>query len=110
MTHSHDSCQHESETLWQATNVDMAALQQIVCAHFRSECQCYTRMDDGAYARVFLFSLENDMQVVARVILPVRESLKTEAEVVTMEVVRGKISAIDLNLGACYLFILHSSH
>ena len=67
-------------------------------------------MDDGAYARVFLFSLENDMQVVARVILPVRESLKTEAEVVTMEVVRGKMADIGLDLGACYLFILHSSH
>ena len=67
-------------------------------------------MDDGAYARAFLFSLENNMQVVARVILPVRESLKTEAEVVTMEVVRGKIVDVGLNLGACYLFLLHSSH
>ena len=90
------------------TNVDMATLQQIVCAHFHSECLCHTHMDDGAYARVFLFSLENSMQVVARVILPVRESLKTEAEVVTMEVVRGKIADVDLNLEA--LFIFYSSH
>ena len=105
MPHSHDSS--PDETLWQAINVDMAALQQIVCAHFRSKCWHYTRMDDGAYARVFLFSLENNMQVVARVILPVRESLKMEAEVVTMEVVRGKIANVDLNLEA--LFIFYSS-
>ena len=108
MSHSHDSSPDELETLWQATNADMAALQQIVCAHFCSNCRHYTRMDDGAYARVFLFSLENDMQVVAWVILPVRESLKTEAEVVTMEMVRGKIADVDLNLGA--LFIFYSSH
>ena len=76
MAHRHDSS--PDETLWQATNVDIPALQQIVCAHFRSESRTYTRMDDGAYARVFLFSLENNMQVVARVILPIRESLKTE--------------------------------
>ena len=48
------------------------------------------------------------MQVVAWVILPVRESLKTEAEVVMMEMVRGKIADVDLNLGA--LFIFYSSH
>ena len=108
MPHSHDSS--PDETLWRATNVDMAALQQILCTHFRSKCHHYTRMDDGAYARVFLFSLENNMQVVARVILPVRESLKTEAEVVTMEVVRGKIADVGLNLGASYLFIFCSSH
>jgi len=46
-------------------------------------------MDDGAFARVFLFMLENGMQVVARIILPVRESVKTEAEVAAMELVRG---------------------
>lgn len=92
MAHRHDSS--PDETLWQATNVDIPALQQIVCVHFRSESRTYTRMDDGAYARVFLFSLENNMQVVARVILPIRESLKTEAEVVAMEVVRGEIAAV----------------
>ena len=50
MSHSHDSSPDELETLWQATNADMAALQQIVCSHFRSDCRHYTRMDDGAYA------------------------------------------------------------
>ena len=46
-------------------------------------------MDDDAFARVFLFMLENGMQVIARIILPVRESVKMEAEVAAMELVRG---------------------
>lgn len=46
-------------------------------------------MNYGAYARAFLFSLASGMQVVGRVILPVRDSVKTEAEVATMELVRG---------------------
>jgi hypothetical protein len=46
-------------------------------------------MDDGAFARVFLFTLQNGMQVIARIVLPVRESVKTEAEVAAMELVRG---------------------
>jgi hypothetical protein len=46
-------------------------------------------MDDGAFARVFLFTLQNGMQVIARIILLVRESVKTEAEVAAMELVRG---------------------
>ena len=46
-------------------------------------------MDDGTFARVFLFTLENGMQVIARILLPVRESVKTEAEVAAMELLRG---------------------
>jgi hypothetical protein len=42
-------------------------------------------MDDVAYPRVFLLSLEGDFQVVGRVILPVLESVKTEAEIAAME-------------------------
>ena len=77
------------ESLWQAINADIGALQQIVSSHFRTDCQRYTRMNDGAYARAFLFSLVTGTQVIGRVILPVRESIKTEAEVTIMELVRG---------------------
>jgi hypothetical protein len=79
----------DDERLWEDTNADLTALQHIVSSHFRTDCLHYTRMDDGAYARAFLFSLVNNMQVVGRVILPVRDSIKTEAEVATMELVRG---------------------
>ena len=69
----------------------MAAFHDIVSAHFRAGCRQCVRMDDGAYARVFLFTLENDKKVVGRVVLPVRESIKTEAEVAAMELVRGAV-------------------
>jgi hypothetical protein len=77
------------ESLWQAANVDMKAIEIIISSHFRTPHTHHTRMDDGAFARVFLFTLQNGMQVIARIILPVRESVKTEAEVAAMELVRG---------------------
>ena len=43
----------------------------------------------GAYARAFLYTLDSGLKVVARVILPVRETIKTEAEVSAMDTVRG---------------------
>ena len=41
---------------------------------------------DGVYARAFLFFLDSK-KVIAHVVLPVRESVKTEAEVAMMELV-----------------------
>lgn len=83
------SCQCRVSELWLAAKVNMAALQKIVASHFRSKCHDYTRLDEGAYARAFVFQLENGMQVVGRVVLPIRESVKTEAEMAVMELVRG---------------------
>jgi hypothetical protein len=80
------------ERLWRATNANLTALQDIVSAHFRLPCRHYAPMGNfGIYARVFLFTLENDQQVVGRVLLPVRETVKTEAEVASMILVRGII-------------------
>jgi len=39
----------------------------------------------------FLFTLEDDQQLVGRVVLPVRETAKTEAEVASMILVRGTV-------------------
>jgi len=47
-------------------------------------------MIHGVYARVFLYTLENGLQVIARVILPVREGIKTESEIAAMDMMRGK--------------------
>jgi len=83
-------CLHtSSDELWQSASVDIAALQHILSAHFRAQCRGFEPLGAGAFARVFLFSLENNMQVIGRVVLPVRESFKTEAEVAAMEFVRG---------------------
>jgi hypothetical protein len=54
-----------------AVDVDMAALETIISSHFSTQCSHRTRMKNGAYARVFLFPLRNDLQVVGHIILPV---------------------------------------
>ena len=77
------------ELLWQSAHVDIAALQTIVSTHFHAQCRCFEPLGAGSYARAFLFSLENNIQVVGRIVLPIRESIKTEAEVAAMELVRG---------------------
>lgn len=82
----------EAEKLWQAANVDIKAIEIIISSHFRTSVGHHACMDNGSYARVFLFTLENGMQVIARIILPVRESVKTEAEVAAMELVRARTS------------------
>jgi hypothetical protein len=82
------------ESLWQTTNANLGALQEIVSAHFRLPCRHHALMDSGAYAHVFLFTLESDQKVVGRVVLPVRETVKTEAEVAAMELVRGTVPRV----------------
>lgn len=79
----------ENEMLWKNANVNMTAMQDIASSHFGSDYHDCTRMDEGAYARVFLFTLKNGFQFVARIVLPVRESVKTQAEVAAMTLVRG---------------------
>ena len=78
-----------AEKIWQAANVDVRAIEIIISSHFGTSPSHHARLDDGAFTRVFLFTLENGMQIIARIILPVRESVKTEAEVAAMELVRG---------------------
>jgi len=77
------------ERLWQSANADIAALQTIISTHFHAHCRGFEPLNNDSFARVFLFSLENNVQVVGQVVLPVRESFKTEAEVAAMELVRG---------------------
>jgi hypothetical protein len=93
-SHSHNLSADES--LWRAANANLMALQDIVSAHFRSPCRNHAPMGGGAYARVFLFTLEDDQQVVGRVVLPVRETVKTEAEVASMILVRGTVRHVPL--------------
>jgi hypothetical protein len=82
-------CANVNEILWETTNADLQALQNIVSAHFRKGCRDRVSMQNGSYARVFLFTLADDKKVIAKVVLPVRETAKTEAEVAAMEFVRG---------------------
>jgi len=52
-------------------------------------------MNTGSYARVYLFTLENGLQAVGRVIFCIRETVKTEAEIAVMELVRCTQSTTD---------------
>ena len=58
--------------------------------HFHVPVCHYSLMNTDSYAQVYLFTLENNFQAVGRVVLPVRERVKTEAEVAAMELVLCK--------------------
>jgi hypothetical protein len=77
------------EILWDQTSPDLSALGDIISTHFNSPCHSREFLGIGAYARAFLYTLENGFKLVARVILPVRETIKTEAEVCAMDTARG---------------------
>ena len=77
------------DILWEQINPDLDALLPIIVNHFGSPCQSKEPLQQGAYARAFLYILQDGLHVVARVSLPVRRTLKTEAEVAAMDAIRG---------------------
>jgi hypothetical protein len=79
------------DILWDQTSPDLSALGEIISSHFDSPCHSRKLLGNGAYARAFLYTLENGFKLVARVILPVRETIKTEAEVCAMDTTRGSL-------------------
>ncbi|KAF8225392.1 hypothetical protein L208DRAFT_1408608 [Tricholoma matsutake] len=68
-------------------NINLDAFKCIIINHFCMGVCHHSSMNRGSYACVFLFTLENNFQVVRRVVLPVREMVKTEAEVVAWKYV-----------------------
>jgi hypothetical protein len=83
------STSEPEDILWNKTDPDLGALKGIIGTHFNSPCRSQEPLNHGAYARAFLYTLQNDIQLVARVILPVRETIKTEAEIAAMDMARG---------------------
>ncbi len=77
------------DILWEQINPDLDALRAIVANHFGSPCQSQEPLQPGAYARTFLYILQDGLHVVGRVILPARRTLKTEAEIASMDSIRG---------------------
>jgi hypothetical protein len=63
-----------------------SASLQIISALAFGGIPCWT----AVHMRRYLFILENDFQAVGRVVYPVRETVKTEAEVAAMTLVRCK--------------------
>ncbi|KIP07759.1 hypothetical protein PHLGIDRAFT_70510 [Phlebiopsis gigantea 11061_1 CR5-6] len=84
------TCRELKETFWLQTGPKIPALQDIISAHFGYDCGELTLLDEGAYARAYKASLSTGKKLVVRVVLPVRDGLKTEAEVATMDFVRAE--------------------
>ena len=57
VNHSHNLS--DDESLWKAANPNIKALQDIISAHFRLPCCDCAPLGGGAYARVYLFTLED---------------------------------------------------
>ena len=77
------------DVLWEQINPNLDAFRAIISNHFGSPCQSQQPLQPGAYARAFLYVLQDGLHVVGRVILPARRTLKTEAEVAAMDSIRG---------------------
>ncbi|GJE96623.1 kinase-like protein [Phanerochaete sordida] len=91
-SHTSDSTETdpELEELWVKANVNMDAMLAIISSHFKTRCRLQGPLGIGAFARTFKYSLEDGKELVARVTLPVRETVKTEAEVATMDSIRAR--------------------
>ena len=68
---------------------NLDAFRTIISNHFGSPCESQQPLQPGAYARTFLYVLQDGLQIVGRVILPARRTLKNEAEVAAMDSIRG---------------------
>ena len=85
---SSDSPEPE-DVLWEQINPDLDAFRSIISNHFGSPCESHELLQPSAYARTFLYILQDGLHVVGRVILPARRTLKTEADVAAMDSIRG---------------------
>lgn len=83
------------DTFWPDIERQLPALKDIIATHFECSCDDLRLLDGGAYARAYVTSLETGHKLVARVVLPVRKTLKTEAEVATMDCIRGEDKYIE---------------
>ncbi|GJE96625.1 kinase-like protein [Phanerochaete sordida] len=80
------------EEIWAKADVDLEALSTIISAHFRMPCVSRECLGIGGYARTFKCTLQDGKRLVAKVTLPVREVVKTEAEVAAMDSMRARTS------------------
>lgn len=78
---------------WAEVEPRLPAIKPIIDSHFGSSCHDLTPLGEGSWARTYTVSLANGEIYVLRVVLPARDVLKTEAEVATMDSVRGKLVA-----------------
>lgn len=78
-----------ADDFWPELETKLPKLRAIIADHFGSACATFDLIGEGAYARVYGVTLQSGVRLAARIGLPVRPGVKTEAEVATMEFVRG---------------------
>lgn len=84
------------QDLWANVEVRLDLLPGIISSHFKQPCDEGSVLSEGSYARCHLYTLEDGKRIVARMILPAREYVKTESEVASMFLLRGELSILTL--------------
>ena len=77
-------------TFWSGVEPKLPLLQDIISAHFGLTCSELSPMGGGSFSHIYRGTIENGLQVIARIVLPVRDQVKTEAEIATMDSIRCK--------------------
>ena len=75
---------------WIGLECNLVHMGTIIEDHFGMPCVFAGELGRGAYARCRRYTLVSGLELAVRLILPVRESVKTEVEVATMTYLRGK--------------------
>jgi hypothetical protein len=78
------------DRLWETSFARPEKLKGIIESHFKISCDQKGEIGKGSFARCYRYELADRRQIVARVLLPIREYSKTEAEVATMCFLRGE--------------------
>lgn len=84
-------------------------LKSIIATHFGGPCEDLSLLSEGAYAHVYVTTLKNGPKLAVHVVLPVRDSVKTEAEVATMDSVRGMCNLPQSQIPYTDLSAVHTS-
>lgn len=96
------STQELHDTFWSEVEPKLPLLRDIIAEHFKSSCSDLEFFDEGSYARIYRATVSDGIALAVRIILPIRDNVKTRAEVATMDSLRGEHSA---SLPLCYPLI-----
>lgn len=81
-----------ADTFWPEVETKLSHLKTIILEHFGSTCTELSLLDEGSYARAYRATLCSGTVLVVRILLPVCDTVKTQAEVATMDAIRGTLS------------------
>lgn len=86
----HRNAAELKDVVWPTVEAGLHRMKTIITEHFKVSCGDLEFLDEGAYARVYKGTLASGLELAVRMVLPVRKGVKTEAEVATMDAIRGE--------------------